>query len=130
MMRKFIVYTEAGDILRTGICPDGSLELQKADGQLVMEGTANDATQRVVDGKVVDKPEPPDSDKNVFAMSDLRSARDQILQSSDWTQLPDSPLAEGKKIEWQEYREKLRNLPSENQDILDIDDVSFPAPPA
>lgn len=55
-MKKFIIYNHAGEILRTGVCPDEAYNLQAQPGELIMEGEANDATQMVVDGKVVDKP--------------------------------------------------------------------------
>ena len=40
----------------------------------------------------------------------IRSKRNMLLQESDWTQIPDSPLPEGKKLEWQGYRLNLRNI--------------------
>ncbi len=129
-MKSFIVYAQNGTILRTGSCPDAMFDLQKDADELIMEGVANDASKIIQDGKIVEKPAPSDTVKNDAAILELRLRRDLILASTDWTQLPDSPLSDSAKNEWQEYREKLRNLPSENQDILDIDDVSFPAPPA
>ena len=129
-MKSFIVYAQDGTILRTGSCPDAMFDLQKDADELIMEGVANDASKIIQDGKIVEKPAPSDTLKNDAAILELRLRRDLILASTDWTQLPDSPLSDSAKNEWQEYREKLRNLPSENQDILDIDDVSFPAPPA
>ena len=129
-MKRFVIYNNEGKILRTGSCPDDMFDIQRGDNELIVEGTANDATQHVVDGVILDKPDLTTAEQTAIGMLEIRQIRDLILADTDWTQLPDSPLAEGKKIEWQEYREKLRNLPSENEDILDIDDVSFPAPPA
>ncbi len=40
----------------------------------------------------------------------VRTKRNILLQESDWTQLPDSPLSDGKKLEWQSYRLNLRNI--------------------
>lgn len=40
-----------------------------------------------------------------------RTRRDQLLSSSDWTVLPDSPLSSEKKTEWQTYRQALRDIP-------------------
>lgn len=40
----------------------------------------------------------------------VRSERDQKLQASDWTQLPDVPLTEEQKQEWVTYRQALRNV--------------------
>lgn len=56
---NFIVYDQEGVILRTGVCPPEMIDLQAGDAEFVMEGTANDVTQMVIDGQVVDKPEIP-----------------------------------------------------------------------
>lgn len=41
----------------------------------------------------------------------VRSQRDQLLASSDWTQLTDSPVD---KAAWATYRQQLRDLPAQN----------------
>ena len=33
-----------------------------------------------------------------------------LLRESDWTMLPDVPMSSSKKLEWQEYRKKLREI--------------------
>ena len=43
-----------------------------------------------------------------------RSERNQMLDSSDWTQMPDSPLSVSKKTEWATHRQTLRDLPSQS----------------
>ena len=43
-----------------------------------------------------------------------RSERNQMLDSSDWTQMPDSPLSASKKTEWATHRQTLRDLPSQS----------------
>lgn len=40
----------------------------------------------------------------------IRSQRTIYLQECDWTQLPDSPLSVERKIEWQIYRQALRDI--------------------
>ena len=110
MMRKFVVYNEAGDILRTGICPDGSIDLQKADGQFVMEGVANDATQHVVDGKIVAKP--PAENPVDARPQQLRAPRNQLLQATDWSQLADAQLSSDQRNKYVAYRQALRDLPT------------------
>ncbi|MBA4081468.1 MAG: phage tail protein [Erythrobacter sp.] len=45
-----------------------------------------------------------------------RRRRDQLLAASDWTQLPDSPLTEGEKADWADYRTALRNLDMDGED--------------
>ena len=44
----------------------------------------------------------------------LRSRRNALLTSSDWTQSPDSPLDD--KAEWATYRQSLRDLPASTED--------------
>lgn len=41
----------------------------------------------------------------------FRRNRNKLLQSSDWTQLPGSPLTDAKKAEWEAYRVLLRDAP-------------------
>lgn len=55
----------------------------------------------------------------------LRNQRDYLLKQSDWTQMPDSPLTEEKKQEWQVYRQALRDLPA----TVDINNIEFPIKP-
>ena len=47
-----------------------------------------------------------------------RMRRDSILKATDWTVLPDSPLSNSKKAEWQTFRQALRDIP---------DQAGFPA---
>lgn len=55
-MKHFIIYNESGKILRTGRCQDKTFELQRSsDDELIMEGQANDRTQKIVDKKIIDK---------------------------------------------------------------------------
>lgn len=44
----------------------------------------------------------------------VRTTRNQLLSSSDWTQLEDSPLSEDAKTEWALYREALRAVPEQD----------------
>lgn len=44
------------------------------------------------------------------SLNSLRKIRNDMLSQSDWTDLPNSPLADEKKLEWQSYREDLRNI--------------------
>ena len=39
----------------------------------------------------------------------FRHNRNKLLERSDWTQLPGSPLTDAKKAEWEAYRVQLRN---------------------
>ena len=47
----------------------------------------------------------------------IRIWRDKELKNSDWTQLSDSPV---NKIIWLEYRQALRDLPLQFNDVKNI----------
>jgi hypothetical protein len=54
-MKQFIVYDiSKGKILRTGHCPSELVELQAGAGEAIIEGTADDKTDIVIDGKLIE----------------------------------------------------------------------------
>ena len=59
----------------------------------------------------------------------IRSQRDSKLLKSDWTQMSDAPITENKKLEWQVYRQELRNIPQNNLNIEFLSEVVWPTPP-
>lgn len=59
----------------------------------------------------------------------LRFERDQRLYVSDWTQIADAPLTSEQKTAWQTYRQALRDIPANNADITDLDQVVWPVKP-
>jgi hypothetical protein len=132
-MKSFIVYDETGRILRTGTCADSDLPLQ---GQHVIEGLANDDSQYVSNGAVVDMPYRPSLHHKfnyetkqwmpdpTAAQISVRAQRDQLLASSDWTQLPDVPLET--KQAWAAYRQELRDIPAQSGYPFNI---VWPTPP-
>lgn len=67
-------------------------------GEWVQVWTLVDASAEVVAQRVEDK------------WKTVREQRNSLLFSSDWTQLPDCPLSSAKKIEWQTYRQSLRDI--------------------
>lgn len=58
-MKRFIIYNTFGEILRAGNAPDDMIAIQAQPGESVMEGTADEATQYVEGGQIVDKPTQP-----------------------------------------------------------------------
>jgi len=67
-----------------------------------------------------------DADALANSWTALRSERDALLGSSDWTQYNDSPLTDEVKAEWAVHRQALRDLP-ENTD--DPANPTWPTPP-
>ena len=130
-MKRFIVYNSDGKILRTGTCADFDFSAQAQDGETVIEGEADDATQCVIDGVIQDAtPAVPSVDEQRRQCSKLlRRERNTKLAKTDYTQMPDAPLTGAKKADWATYRQALRDLPSQYQDETDIDNVVYPTQP-
>ena len=74
---------------------------------------------------------------DIEAMDLLRGYRNVLLNSCDWTVMPDSPLSDSKKTEWKTYRQSLRDItktasPKMRTDIsnmLDVKSVTWPTKP-
>jgi hypothetical protein len=127
-MKNYIIYDEDGNILRTGRCPANMLNLQVKLGEYIMEGVANDSTQIISGNQLQNKPIDVVSLKVDF-QDNLRVARNGILSSTDWTQMPDAPLTIAEKAGWQTYRQSLRDLPSNYPNETDLNNVIFPTEP-
>ena len=63
------------------------------------------------------------------AIAGLRSKRNSILASSDWTVLPDSPLSAELKTAWLEYRQDLRDITEGVNTVAKVNAVVFPDKP-
>lgn len=55
----------------------------------------------------------------------LREQRNEKLLKCDWTQLPNAPLTEEKKVEWENYRNQLRDFPQ----TVDFSNIIWPTEP-
>lgn len=62
----------------------------------------------------------------------VRQRRNELLENSDWTQVPDSPLTDAKKAEWATYRQQLRDMMSSYTDSESntVENTTFPTPPS
>ena len=74
------------------------------------------------------------SDDMIVEITDIwthaRAKRDFRLETSDWTQMPDSPLSDEKKAEWAEYRKALRDIPQTYSTVTKLADIIFPEKPS
>ena len=61
------------------------------------------------------------------AIAGLRSKRNSILASSDWTVLSDSPVVN--KTAWLEYRQDLRDITEGVNTVAKVNAVTFPDKP-
>lgn len=130
MINRAIVDNETGIIIGTGIC-------QECDFNLVPEGTTayvntgdwRDDTHKLVNGEFVEIVPTADEILQEGWFS-VRTIRDGRLKQSDWTQVPDSPLTAEQRSEWQMYRQRLRDLPSDYAHVTSLEDVIWPEPPS
>lgn len=122
-MNYAIYNLESGRIEKTISCPDDMLGLQfDAETQGALEGYFDDAAFYVVEGQPVAMPPRPSQhhefDYTIKQWFDprtpetewplVRAERGRRLVASDWTQLPDVPLAT--KEAWAAYRQALRDV--------------------
>ena len=56
----------------------------------------------------------------------VRMDRDNLLRSTDWTQIADATLGSHTAEEWAAYRQELRDLPSKHSKVSE---VVWPTPP-
>jgi len=67
-----------------------------------------------------------DEDNSLTGWDLIRQTRNRLLNFSDWTQMPDSPLTDSQKADWLGYRQSLRDITST---YSEVEDVVFPDPP-
>lgn len=60
--------------------------------------------------KAVNKTDDDIKSDKAASLSRIRLQRNELLSKSDWTQLPDAPLAEVDLLKWRKYRKDLRDL--------------------
>ena len=60
----------------------------------------------------------------------IRSERNVLLRESDWTDLPNSPLTDSKKTEWQTYRTNLRDITKDVTTIDEANSITWPTKPS
>jgi hypothetical protein len=63
-----------------------------------------------------------DSPLQEQAMENVREWRNQLLQESDYTQLPDVPISPADLAQWRAYRQALRDYPQQ----INVDNWSAP----
>jgi len=126
---KFTTYDPSnGKIIKSGECPDSMYENQKGEYE-ILNKASNPSKQYVLNNNIVDMPTKPDGFYNFDYVSKTwvlnqsvtigtnRSKRNELLLSSDWTQLPDVDLTTAQKDRWKVYRQALRDMTE--QDFLD-----------
>ena len=67
-------------------------------------------------------------DVGIDIMTYIRAWCRDVLQSTDWTQLPDSPLSDENKEKYRVFRQKVRALPAKYNDDTTLDEIEWPSP--
>ena len=62
-------------------------------------------------------------------IKELRNIRNHLLAECDWTDLPNAPLTNEKKSEWQTYRTNLRDITNGLTTVEQVKAVEFPTKP-
>jgi hypothetical protein len=126
MINAVIYDTSTGKVVSKLTVPDLdclALNIQEGQDYIISDWSGDLSLATVVDGEVVEG-SPTNQTENI-----ARGMRDSLLSSSDWTQIPDSPLTETKKAEWQVYRQELRDLFNDFT-YTNIEDVVWPTQPS
>ena len=90
-------------------------------------GSYKPGEYKVVDGAAQSYTPPYVSGTNT---GEVRRQRNRLLEESDWTQVPDSPLSNSKNAEWATYRQTLRDLLASYSDSTAPEDVTWPTEPS
>jgi glucose dehydrogenase len=126
MINAVIYDTSTGKVVSKLTVPDLdclALNIQDSQDYIISDWSGDLSLATVVDGEVVEG-SPTNQTESI-----ARGMRDSLLSSSDWTQIPDSPLTETKKAEWQVYRQELRDLFNDFT-YTNIEDVVWPTQPS
>lgn len=135
-MIEFCLVNSEGRVVQKGVCADNDLSIQQIPSGLTLHQSSCDLGDYLEDGifkKPVDRPGHDfDFDyvsKQWVAATDrlvheARLRRNKLLSQSDWTQLPDVPLAT--KEAWATYRQALRDITDQPGYPLNI---VWPEPP-
>jgi len=123
-MKYSIYITETGLIHSQGSSSHVSdlSDILLEDGEGIVEGHYDRATQKIVDGVVTEYV------ADFFPL--IRNKRNELLKESDWTQVNDCPLSDSEKTEWATYRQELRDLTTTYLDAVAIEEVIFPNTPS
>ena len=114
------------------IIPDELLASYDVYSYVIQDVDIDSVTQNKVEGQFVQiddqwtLPMVAENKPQAEVEQVVRSMRDAILNLSDWTQMPDSPLASAAKTSWASYRTALRDISTQSNFPTNI---TWPTPP-
>jgi Phage tail assembly chaperone protein len=126
-MKNFVVYLSDGSVVRSGLCQDETFEMQKNDGEYLLEAIYT-GNQYVVNGQLVDMPPQPSEDyvfdyQNKVWVFDTFSAsqkayarRNQLLNDGPDRISPMwwSSMTLEQQQAWSQYRQALLDVPNQS----------------
>jgi len=116
-MADYIIYTDEVVNMRVSCIEADAQAMATANGASFVLDTfdAYDLNQLEVIGGVIQvkSQDTQDAEATTKLMDELRSQRDLLLKSSDWTQVSDAPVDQAA---WATYRQQLRDLPNNTED--------------
>ena len=134
-MKTYTIHNNS-EILRIISTTEDGIVLNVGDGESYVEGEFLDEYYYVINSEIKSFPEKPDYPctfdrsteqwvwDDASSWGRLKLRRDELLQASDWTQVPDAPVDHAA---WATYRQELRDLPANTPDPRN---VVWPTPPA
>lgn len=130
MFKTITIYNKKTGVISRNVSGAGDILDNVQPDEDYIEGLFSTDLYTVVNNKAKKKLKKVIAEQNKeIAQQNLRNYRGAMLDSSDWTQTIDAPLSEAKKLEWQTYRQALRDLPTAYTDIESVDEVIFPKEP-
>jgi hypothetical protein len=125
---KYIIFDSNNRSIGALDCYEVDLAINTPAGTTAVASNEHFKDKMLVNGAVVSIPE---SELDTIALAEaeeeLRAKRNVLLKGSDFSQMPDAPFTEAKKLEWQVYRQALRDLPD---NVVDMFNPIYPTPPA
>jgi hypothetical protein len=121
-MNKTVIETSTGNWVNKIVLPDdwtvAEGEWQLPAGHEFVDGDGGQGY--VWNGTQFIDPDPiTEEEQAEIYWASLRTERNALLASSDWTQGADSPLTDEVKTAWATYRQELRDLPASTEDPAD-----------
>jgi hypothetical protein len=128
---------ETGQYTRSSWCDATSSDLDAPNTYRGLVADINGQYHDLVNGVPVNMPPRPSRAHNFdwasktwvlnreMAWSFVRGERASLLQASDWTQMPDTPMPSPVRAEWAAYRQALRDITRQ----ADPTQITWPTPP-
>lgn len=117
-----IVNSHTGEIIQTGSAPENQMDAMRTvleEGQELIQRKACIRTQRVSKaGSIIRKSRKVlDAEDCEQTRRKMLRRRKELLDHSDWTQVPDAPVDQAA---WRVYRQALRDLPANTPDPRNV----------